>query len=205
MKTKRILAIGAHPDDIEFGCFGLLAEYKEKSEIFCYVMSSGCEHDPSSGENRINESNKALSLLKPKKIFLRSAKGIFSSDFENHVSHLFDFIQKHKPDLILTHGPHDTHQEHQLVYQITMAAARRSESSILRYGILSNTLDFSPRFFKDISLNFNLKKKALKLHKSQAKKYYMSDEYLEIFHQNKYMNLYKKCLSESYEIERIFS
>lgn len=205
MKKQRILAIGAHPDDIEYGCFGLLAQFHKTSEIFCYVMSAGCEKDPSSGPARLAESKQALSLLKPKSIVLKTTKGIFQKDFEEHVSHLFSFIEKHKPDLILTHGPHDTHQEHQLVYQITMAAARRSDASILRYGILSNTLDFSPRYFIDIDKYFPLKKKALKTHKSQAKKHYMSDEYLQIFHQNKNMNLYKNCLSESYEIERIFS
>ena len=37
-----ILAIGAHPDDIEFGCGGTLLKYSEKGhKVYILVMSKG--------------------------------------------------------------------------------------------------------------------------------------------------------------------
>ncbi len=204
MTWKKILAIGAHPDDIEYGCFGLLAEQAASTKIYCYVCSIGSFGDPSTNELRIIESQKALNMLNPKKLFFKKNKGLTANNYELITMDLYQLIQKIKPDLILTHSPHDTHQEHRLVYEITMTASRRSQASILLYGILSNTLDFQPRFFKDISKKFALKKKALKCHVSQSKKYYMSDKFLQIFHENQYVNLNKFSLSESYEVERLF-
>lgn len=204
MQWEKILAIGAHPDDIEYGCFGLLAEQAAQAQIYCYVCSLGSAGDPSTNEHRISESQKALLMLNPKKLFFQKNKGITENNYEYLADDLHRLIQKIKPDLILTHSPHDTHQEHRLVYEITMTASRRSKASILLYGILSNTLNFQPRFFKDISKNFALKKKALKCHVSQSKKYYMSDKFLQIFHENQYVNLNQISLSESYEVERLF-
>lgn len=204
MIWNRILAIGAHPDDIEYGCFGFLASYVKNADIFCYICTSGSAGDLTSGDHRIAESRKALALLKPKAIHFAQNKGLNTTDYEKVSNELYNFIQLTKPDLILTHSPNDTHQEHRLLYDITMTAARRSKASILKYGILSNTLTYHPQVFKDISAQYALKKKALSFHKSQSKKYYMSDEYLKIFHQNQYVNLNEIKLSESFEIERLF-
>jgi LmbE family N-acetylglucosaminyl deacetylase len=204
MKYKRILAIGAHPDDIEYGCFGFLASKMKNAEIYCFIATLGSKGDPSTGPVRALESKKALSLLKPKEIFFSKNNDFNSSNYENCANELFKYINTVKPDLILTHSPHDTHQEHRLVYDLTMTASRRTKASILRYGILSNTLKFSPTFFKDISNQYALKLKALSQHKSQKNKYYMSKEYLKIFHQNQYVTLNQIELSESYEVERLF-
>lgn len=205
MKWKKILAIGAHPDDIEYGCYGLLAHYRKTSDLYFYVCSLGSAGDPSSGPLRLKESNHALSTLKPKKIIFNETIGLHSKNYETISNDLYALVQKIQPDLILTHSPNDTHQEHRMVYELTMTAARRSNCSILRYGILSNTLDFSPRFFQDITKYYTQKKAALKKHRSQAKKYYMSDAYLKIFHEHHYVNLNGISFSESYEVERIFS
>lgn len=204
MIWNRILAIGAHPDDIEYGCFGFLASHMKNADIFCYVCTSGSAGDLTSGDHRILESKEALALLKPTTTLFAKNKGIHITEYEKISNELYNFIQIAKPDLILTHSPHDTHQEHRLLYDITMTAARRSKASILKYGILSNTLNYHPQVFKDISAEYALKRKALDLHKSQSKKYYMSDEYLKIFHQNQYVNLNEIKLSESFEIERLF-
>ncbi len=42
MQTTNILAIGAHPDDIEFGCGGSLVKYSRKGHrLFLLVMTGG--------------------------------------------------------------------------------------------------------------------------------------------------------------------
>ena len=81
---KNILAIGAHPDDIEVSCLGyLLKENKEKnSKISVYIASTGSLGDPTSGNKRIKESQMALKSIKNLTFNYRKNKGIKFSDFE---------------------------------------------------------------------------------------------------------------------------
>ena len=60
---KRILAIGAHPDDVEYSCLGfLLKQMALGSNIVAYVASLGGQNDTTSGLERKVESDAALSL-----------------------------------------------------------------------------------------------------------------------------------------------
>lgn len=205
LNYTRIIALGAHPDDIEYGCLGLLLKTSSQAEKHIFVASMGSKGDPSTGEQRVEESRRALSLVKPETMQFRRKAGIDRGNFEEIMGDVYQLIEKVKPDLILTHGPHDTHQEHRELYEITVAAARRSKASILSYGILSNTLDFKPQLFVDISEVYALKKKALAEHKSQVQKFYMQQEHLDIFHAHNYASLHGVRYCEAYEILRMFS
>jgi LmbE family N-acetylglucosaminyl deacetylase len=113
-------------------------------------------------------------------------------------------IEKYQPDLILTHSENDTHQEHRELNEITIGAARRCRASILCYGTLSNTLNFHPHLFCDISEVFEKKLTSLRAHKSQKDKFYMQPEYLQTFHARNYPSLHGIPICEAYEIVRIF-
>lgn len=204
---RNILAIGAHPDDIEYGCFGFLQKQKKidaNVHVSAYVASLGSEGDPSSGLSRKKESEAALDLLPTQQLIFREQIGLKPQDFNEVLQSLFSVIQDIQPDLILTLSPHDTHQEHRLLHEITLAAARRSKASILSYSILSNTLQFSPTIFVDIQQELVQKKKALQKHTSQKDKYYMSEEYLEIFHSHNYASLHGLRYCETFEVVRLF-
>jgi LmbE family N-acetylglucosaminyl deacetylase len=201
---KRILAIGAHPDDIEFGCLGFLLRQPKEVEKHIYVGCTGSIGDSTTGNHRIDESKTAYSFANPASTTFRAKAGITSTDFSEVMTDLDRLVTKIQPDLILCLGPHDTHQEHRAIHEITLASARRSKASFLNYGILSNTLEFRPNLFVDISKVYEFKKKALLSHVSQKNKYYMTDEYLEIFHSDKYASLHGIRYSESYEIVRLF-
>ena len=201
---KNILAVGAHPDDIEFGCFGFL--YKQRklgSEISAFIATLGSKGDPTSGTTRKIESTSALELLRPKHLQFREQAGMGAADFDEVLELLFNCIQFIKPDLILTLSPHDTHQEHRLLHDVTLAAARRSAASIMNYSILSNTLQFTPSVFVDVQNEFPLKREALQFHKSQAGKYYLSNEYLEISHSHNYASLHGIRYCETFEVVRL--
>lgn len=202
---KKILVVGAHPDDIEYGCYGFLLGKAKSSEIHIYVASLGSIGDPTSGQTRMRESTNALRLLEPTSMTFRQKVGIRPEDFNAVLDELTELIAKVDPDLILGLGPHDTHQEHVRIHEIIKAAARRSQASILSYGIVSNTLDFRPQFFVDISEYFNRKKMALKFHETQSAKAYMSEDYLNIFNSNTYAALHGLRYCESFEVVRFFS
>jgi LmbE family N-acetylglucosaminyl deacetylase len=202
---RNILAIGAHPDDIEYGCFGFLLRQKNESSIHLYVASLGSLGDPSSGLARKNESLASFDFLGPSQAHFREKVGITADDFGSVLDEVTQLVQAIKPDLILSLGPHDTHQEHRMMFEITVAAARRSRANMLNYGIVSNTLEFRPQFFVDIVEVYGEKKRALQCHRSQSQRSYMSDEYLDIFHSHNYASLHGLRYCEAFEIVRLFS
>jgi LmbE family N-acetylglucosaminyl deacetylase len=204
ISTDIVLAIGAHPDDIEYGCLGFLLSLKPSKAKHIFVGSLGSIGDSSSGKHRENESRQALQGLNPASLTFRQATGLQPKDYESISDEIYQLIENIKPDLILTMGPHDTHQEHRLIFEATISGARRSKASILSYGILSNTPQFSPNFFFDVGEVFETKKTLLKEHQSQKQKYYMSEEYLNIFHGHNYAALHGFRFCEAYEVVRLF-
>ena len=169
---KGILAIGAHPDDVELGCGGTLAKYaKEGIDIYVLILTHG-EKLSNNGE-RIEESMKALSVLgirhvefadfKDTKLYEGLAEVILSIEHSR---------RKINPQRVYTACQHDSHQDHWLTYVATVAACREIPQ-ILCYETPSSLPTFSPDIFEDITSFLELKVQALKNHGSQKEKLYM--------------------------------
>ena len=63
-----ILALGAHPDDIEYGCGGTFLKYAKRGEnIYFMVLTKG--EFGAEPELRVKEQEEAMELLGVKKIF----------------------------------------------------------------------------------------------------------------------------------------
>lgn len=204
MHYKSILAIGAHPDDIEYGCLGFLHQHSSSSAVHLCVASLGSMTDQTSGALRKKETMDALSILNANTTIIREEKGLMVQDFQILLSWLEDKINQVNPDLILTHGPNDSHQEHKMLYELVVAASRRRKLSILRYAIVSNTSYFQPNYFFGLSEEMlQLKISQLAYHKTQSNKYYMTPEYIRDFHKRPYTLLHDLPYCETFEIERI--
>ena len=193
MPTK-ILAIGAHPDDIELGLGGSLARYVEEGkEVYALILSRGekgvrdekvegklvkeKEKDELKGKMREDEARKALNLLGVKnenmEILGLPDGGIKpNSDVTEKV---YEHIMKVNPDVIYTHFFEDEHLDHVSTYLITLHAGRRIRN-ILFYESPSTKTSFSPNYFVDISDYIDKKVEALKMHKTQEGKPYMDEE-----------------------------
>lgn len=124
MNHVNILAIGAHPDDIELGCGGLLVKAgKNGHNVYMYTLTRGeASGDP---HHRTNE-------------LINSAKVI--GDLINHIERI---ILKTGADLVLTHSMHDIHHDHRASATATVEAGRFA-SNILSYEI-PLTKDFKPQ------------------------------------------------------------
>jgi LmbE family N-acetylglucosaminyl deacetylase len=174
LKSNTILAVGAHPDDIELGCGGTIrAASKLGKKVIAVFMSKG-EHsgDP---EIRPKESIEALKLLGVKEVYF----GDFP-DTEIPCDHLaIDFLEAfyiaHKPETILTHTVNDIHQDHRQVGWVSVSAFRNAPQ-LLAYETPRVTPAFSPTYFVDISNCVNDKWNALKCHLSQKTKRYITYE-----------------------------
>ena len=76
INAKRVLAVGAHPDDIEFGCLGLLIKLGAATELNVFVGSLGSAGDPTSGPRRKDEGLASLRALNCASIHFREKVGI---------------------------------------------------------------------------------------------------------------------------------
>jgi len=203
-RGKNILAIGAHPDDIEYSAFGTLAKHREKIGLFIFIMSGGGLGDESSGKERIKESLKALELIQPNHIYTRKSLGVFSAAYHGLVSDIEGIIEKHQINLVIAPTKNDSHQDHRLVHDIVVTALRQTNADILFYNPLSRTLNFAPRLFVDITNWFDIKIAALMMHSSQLHKPYMRGEAIQSFNANSFTALFGIKYCEAFEVGRVF-
>lgn len=137
----RILAVGAHPDDIEFGCGGvLLVEAGRGSEILLCVCSRGEAASNGTPDEREAEARAAAGLLNASLEFLEmGGDGFLEASAANAVS-LARQIRVQRPDILLgpTRAP-EQHPDHVAVAQLCEKAAR-----LARYGGLAELGDLPP-------------------------------------------------------------
>ena len=161
----QILAIGAHPDDLEYGCGGTLTKMaKEGHEINLLVMTRG----DMGGKPVVRqaEQEKSAKLLKAKLYWGRFQDTQISLEKET-INTIEFFIKKISPDIIFCPFPNDTHQDHRIVSQATITATRYIQNVLFYEGPTS--VDFSPAsVFVDIGPFLKGKMNLLKAHKSQV-------------------------------------
>ncbi|NOY70506.1 MAG: PIG-L family deacetylase [Deltaproteobacteria bacterium] len=165
MAKKRILAIGSHPDDIEFGCGATLVSYAEQGhEIFILVMTKG-DMGGKPGTRAV-EQEEAARIIGIKDIYwggLSDTKIVISSRV---ISDIEKVIEKVSPDMIFCHFPEDTHQDHRHLAQMTISATRYIRNVLFYEG--PTTERFAPQVYVDIVPTLTTKVKALLAHKSQV-------------------------------------
>ncbi|MGH8095079.1 MAG: PIG-L deacetylase family protein [Chthoniobacterales bacterium] len=141
----RILAVGAHPDDIEFGCGGvLLGEAARGSEISLCVCSRGEAGSNGTPDEREAETRQAAKLLGAALEFLH-----LGGDSHLEVSAANNIviarqIRVARPDILLASIPSPgQHPDHIVVSQLCRNAAR-----LARYGGLTELRDLPPHAIK---------------------------------------------------------
>jgi LmbE family N-acetylglucosaminyl deacetylase len=169
----RVLAIGAHPDDIEIAAGGTLAKMRDAGNpIAALVLTQG--EKGGNAELRQNEAKSGAVFLGLDDIqVLDCTDTRLMTDAVDVTNAIEEMIQKTKPDIIFTHSNHDIHQDHQLVYEATLRAARDTRTTILCYESPSVTQDFRPTYFVEVGDYVDIKIQAVKEHRDQRKKSYM--------------------------------
>lgn len=163
--AMNILAIGAHPDDLEIGCAGTLIKYAEQgNNVYMLVMTGGeCGGDPSV---RCEEQQVSAGLIGAKEVIwggYQDAKlpldQTLIQDIEYSVACL-------KPTFILAPYFDDTHQDHRHLSQCTVSATRYTRN-VLFYEC-PTTQNFTPTVFVDVTEQMDRKVNALLAHSSQV-------------------------------------
>lgn len=173
----KILAIGAHPDDVEFGVGGTLAKHaKQGDEIHILVLSSG--ERGGLAAQRAKEAKQAAKVLGASSIRISDLQDAKITDTVETVMKVENVINQIRPQRVYTHNSKDTHQDHRYAALASISAARYM-AEILAYESPLTFPSFNPQVYMDITGNLQTKVKALKTYKSQAEKVYMKAEAIE--------------------------
>lgn len=161
-----ILGIGAHPDDVEFGCGGLFHKLSKKGhKLSMLVMTGGGV----GGALQVRKAEQQCSakLLKARLLWggFRDTEVLMSRELIQTAERCIGLV---KPDLIFVNYEDDTHQDHRNVAKAVITAARYTKN-LLFYEV-PTTLNFVPTVFSDIGAVIGDKVRLLKCHRSQVYK-----------------------------------
>jgi LmbE family N-acetylglucosaminyl deacetylase len=174
---RRILALGAHADDIEIGCGGTmlrLAEERPELEVLWVVMAAT--------EERAREAERSAAAFlrgfaKSRVVVKRHRDG-FLPYSGAAVKEDFEAVKREfSPDVVFTHQLQDRHQDHRLVAELTWNTWRNH--LVLEYEIPKYDGDFgSPNTFAPLSAAAVDRKIALVLEHfgSQAGKHWLTPD-----------------------------
>jgi len=176
----RILALGCHPDDIEFGCGGTLVKYaKAGHEVCLMVMTEGRAGGDS--EIRRTEQEASAEILGCKRLFwggYRDTELPLNRELIRKVEGIIDEVG---PDFIFVHYFDDTHQDHRNLANSTITATRYTRNVLFYEGPTTN--NFTPTVFVDITEEEADKIAALEAHASQVGKTNIGDlSIVEVVH-----------------------
>jgi LmbE family N-acetylglucosaminyl deacetylase len=147
---KRILVLGAHPDDIEIGCGGtilrLVAERGGLEVVWAVFTAT-----PERAAEAHASAGVFLQGVAKAKVVVRDYRDGFLPYSGSAVKEEFEALKSEfSPDLVFTHYRDDRHQDHRLISDLTWNTWR--DHFILEYEIPKYDGDFgSPNFFATLS------------------------------------------------------
>jgi LmbE family N-acetylglucosaminyl deacetylase len=165
-----VIAIGAHPDDIEYGCYGTMLKHKRDGDKIVFIVMS---HGEKSGDKNVRKSEAVESAKKVgAKLYLFGYPDTNIPQTHDVIEKIEEIVKEFKPHRIYTHSTKDTHQDHRTVSYATLVAAR-VVPEIFFYESPSLYTDFKPNYYVDISSFMEDKRKVLNGFVTQNSKGYM--------------------------------
>ena len=123
-----ILAFGAHPDDIEFGCGGTVRKLIEKGWSAVHVCVTSGEAGSSTidratlAATREQEARRAAEVLGAERVhFLRAADGLTQYSRDHKIA-VINLIREVRPEILFVHASSDQFPDHKLIHELVMSA-----------------------------------------------------------------------------------
>lgn len=108
-----VLAIGAHPDDVEFGCAGtLLKLISEGKKVGIIDLTQGELGTRGTAETRAIEANNAAKLLGLSVRENLKMKDGFLNNSEEYQMTIVKVIRKYQPEIVFCNAWEDRHPDH---------------------------------------------------------------------------------------------
>ncbi len=174
-----VLALGAHPDDVELGCGGFLLKLKASgARVYALTFTRGEKGTERQGEREL-EAKRAAAFL--------GLDGHWVLDFpdtglQERIAALKEAIESKIRELgatmVLTHTDVDVHGDHRAVFAATREAAR-SVRTVLCYEDVSTPDPFTPNFYVDVTHYIDGHLRACAFHKTQGQRTYMDPQVIQ--------------------------
>ena len=175
-QRRKILVIGAHPDDPETGCGGTMCLLADAGHdvVSVYLTRGeagipGKSHDEAAAI-RVKEAEAACALTGARHIFMNQVDGSTEVNLERY-REMRELIDRENPDVVLTHWPIDAHRDHAVCGTLVLDAWRRLDRQFQLYYFEvmtgEQTQMFRPTHWVDISAVQQRKREACMCHKSQ--------------------------------------
>ena len=191
----KYLVIAAHPDDEVLGYGGSMAKWvKDGYEVHVLIMAEGAtsrdkHRDRASRKETLSilaqSAKRAAEILGVQSVELLEYPDnrMDSVDLLDVVKTIEDYVEKLKPEVVVTHHSGDLNIDHQIIHQAVTTACRPQPGHpvkcILSFEVPSSTewqlptvgSPFIPNWFEDISETLELKIKALEAYQSEMRKW----------------------------------
>jgi len=173
-KKLRVVVFGAHPDDPESGCGGLIALLRKDGHEVIAAYATCFRGDRKIGKEpeadvRRREAAAACKVLGATPHFFDYAHENLSADRAT-LDAVSAWLKKVRPEVVVTHWPLDTHPNHHVTSSLVWQCYfQDSEWGLYFFEVMTDrqSLGFRPDLYLDIESVRVLKRKALACHTSQ--------------------------------------
>ena len=146
---KRVLFIGAHPDDIELGCGALLHHIAGRTDVLCVTLSDNqANPDLKNVRDEHYKSMAVLGVPKEKIVLGPFTTRIFPTARQEILEYFLHLRRDFRPDLIFTHSRQDVHQDHNTMTEEALRAFRGI--TVLGFDVVRSSYGFFPNFLVDV-------------------------------------------------------
>lgn len=174
-RKLKVIVVGGHPGDPEYGCGGTIARYTNQGhEVVLLYLNNGewpTAQGGASAHVRMGEASQACEILRARPAYAGQVNGHAVLD----AAHFEDFrkiMETERPDVVITQWPIDNHRDHRAVSALAFDAwGTLGKKYALYYYEVSNgedTLQFSPTHYVDITETEPRKRAACYAHASQT-------------------------------------
>lgn len=142
-----VLAVGAHPDDVEIGVGGILAAHRAAGDVVVILtLSRGAMGGVA--QDRQHEALASAELLGAR-LFLEDLVDTEITNTGPTVAIIERVVREVNPTIVYTHSIHDRHQDHRAVHEATLVATR-GVPMVACFQSPSSTVDYRPTRFVTI-------------------------------------------------------
>jgi LmbE family N-acetylglucosaminyl deacetylase len=162
---QSVLAIGAHPDDVEIGAAGTLAMHRRLGhEVSILTLSRGARGGTE--DTRAGESRKAAEVIGAT-LYHEDLQDTSIREGDPTIGVISRIVEAVRPTVIYTHSLHDVHQDHRNTHRAALVAVRQV-GRVYCFQSPSATVDFRPTRFVAIDEQLDRKLQAIDAFASQV-------------------------------------
>jgi LmbE family N-acetylglucosaminyl deacetylase len=162
---ERVLAVGAHPDDVEIGAGGTLLSHRANGDAVTILTLSGGARGGDVASRR-REAETAAAVIGAR-LLMEDLEDTCIRESDPTVSIIERVIADIRPTIIYTHSVNDVHQDHRNTHSAAMVASR-TVPYVLCFQSPSATIAFRPSRFVSIEHTLDGKLDAIRAFGSQA-------------------------------------